>query len=132
VNVQAQAAPPSEPDSVVAIYCASWSTADRAARDRLLNRVWAVDGVYSDASPMMASGRAALSDSICSFQSRYAGTRFHCSPVQVHHGMMRFTWAMIAGNGKEQMRGMDFGELAADGRIRRITGFFGPPPEVKP
>jgi len=27
---------------------------------------------------------------------------------------------------------VDFHELAADGRIRRVTGFFGAPPEVKP
>jgi hypothetical protein len=25
---------------------------------------------------------------------------------------------------------MDFFELAEDGRIRRVTGFFGPPPVV--
>jgi hypothetical protein len=45
---------------------------------------------------------------------------------------MRFTWAMVTADGKEQTRGMDFGELAPDGRIRRITGFFGPPPDIKP
>jgi hypothetical protein len=30
----------------------------------------------------------------------------------------------------QRMQGMDFGEFAADGRIRRIVGFFGPPPAV--
>jgi hypothetical protein len=29
-------------------------------------------------------------------------------------------------------RGLDFHELAADGRIRRVTEFFGDPPVVKP
>ncbi|HEX7981794.1 MAG TPA: hypothetical protein VF461_24525 [Gemmatimonadaceae bacterium] len=32
----------------------------------------------------------------------------------------------------EVARGMDFFELAEDGRIRRVTGFFGAPPAIKP
>jgi len=30
------------------------------------------------------------------------------------------------------MEGIDFGELAPDGRLRRIAGFFGPPPAAGP
>jgi len=26
------------------------------------------------------------------------------------------------------MEGIDFGELATDGRLKKIVGFFGPPP----
>jgi len=126
----AQAQAPS-PDSTVAAYCASWSTADRSVRERLLERVWAPDGVYADPAPTYAAGRAALHDVIGKFQEQHHGARFQCSGPQVHHGMMRFTWIYFEGD-REQARGMDFGELAADGRIRRITGFFGPPPVVSP
>lgn len=129
-TAQAQS-PASSPDSTVAAYCAAWSTADGSAREQLLERVWAPDGVYADPAPTYAVGRGALSEVIGKLQQQQSGARFQCSTPQVHHGMMRFTWVFSAG-GREQARGMDFGELAADGRIRRITGFFGPPPAVSP
>jgi hypothetical protein len=36
------------------------------------------------------------------------------------------------GNGMQLAQGMDFYELAPDGRIRRVVGFFGAPPMVAP
>jgi hypothetical protein len=119
-------------DSVVADYCAAWSTPDRTARDRLLARVWTPDGVYSDPEPTLAAGRAALSDTIGAFLSGHTGARFVCSSPQVHHRFMRISWILLRADGSESARGMDFGELAPDGRILRITGFFGPPPSVAP
>lgn len=62
----------------------------------------------------------------------HPGAHFRCSSPQVHHGFMRITWILLRGDGAESWRGMDFGELAPDGRIRRITGFFGAPPSVAP
>jgi SnoaL-like domain len=123
---------PLSPDSAVAEYCAAWSTADRATRDRLLARVWTPDGVYSDPDSTLAAGRAALSDTIGEFLGSHPGAHFRCSSPQVHHGFMRITWILLRGDGAESWRGMDFGELAPDGRIRRITGFFGALPSVAP
>jgi len=120
------------PDSAVAAYCSAWSTADRAARNSLLARVWDADGVYADPTPTLASGRAALSDTIATFHQRFPGARFRCSAPQVHHQAMRFTWELLGADGAVQAQGMDFGELAVDGRIRRIVGFFGAPPSVAP
>ena len=54
------------------------------------------------------------------------------SAPQTHHGFMRATWVFRRPDNTEVARGMDFYELAADGRIRRVVGFFGAPPEVRP
>lgn len=116
-------------DSTVAAYCAAWGTADRAARDRLLERVWAPDGAYSDPAPTHAEGRGALSETIDRLQRQLPGARFRCGAAQAHHGFFRFGWVMLGADGGERLRGTDFGELDAEGRIRRIVGFFGPPPE---
>lgn len=129
-SVAAQSSPPSSPDSAVAIYCAAWGATTRGVRDSLLARVWSADGVYSDPGPTLATGRAALSDTIEAFQRRAPGSRFRCSAAQHHHRMMRFTWSIADANGVEIFQGMDFGEFAADGRIRRIVGFFGAPPAL--
>jgi hypothetical protein len=120
------------PDSAVVLYCAAWNTDTKAERDRLLARVWTPDAVYSDPNPTRTVGRAALSDTIAALQHRYPGARFHCSAPQVHHAAMRTTWIFRKPDGSEVANGMDFFELAEDGRIRRVTGFFGAPPVLKP
>ena len=118
-------------DSTIAIYCAAWGTADRTARDRMLERVWAPQGRYSDPTPTEAVGRAALSAVIDGFLRSMPGARFRCSAPQLHHGYLRFTWSVAGADGVQKLHGMDFGELDADGRIRRIVGFFGPAPEPR-
>ena len=51
------------------------------------------------------------------------------SGVDAHDDVFRFAWVMRSG-GAVLLEGMDFGELAADGRIKRIEGFFGPFPPM--
>lgn len=133
-SAQAHAQQPTRaltPDSAVVLYCAAWNTDDQAERARLLKRVWTQDGVYSDPNPTRTVGRAALSDSIAALRRRYPGARFHCSAPQTHHAAMRTTWVYLRPDKTEVARGEDFYELAADGRIKRVTGFFGAAPVVK-
>ena len=129
---RAEPARPLTPDMAVANYCAAWSVADRSARDRLIAQVWAANGVYSDPDPTYATGRAALSDVIAKFQRAYPGAHFRCSAPQAHHRFMRATWVLLKPDGVEVTHGVDFYDMAPDGRIQRIVGFFGDPPAVKP
>ena len=116
------------PAEAVADHCAAWNTTDRANRDLLLKRVFARDGVYNDPTPTYVAGRVALSNEISRFQRQYPGARFRCSAPQTHHRSMRVTWLLRGPDGKTLTQGMDFYELAPNGLIRRVTGFFGPPP----
>jgi len=116
------------PDAAVIAYCEAWNTTDRSTRDRLLSRVWAADGVYSDPEPTLAVGRSALSNAIAEFQHDYPGNRFRCSAPQKHHRSMRVSWLRLGPDGGQLAQGMDFYELAPDGRISRVVGFFGAPP----
>ena len=116
------------PVAAVTGYCAAWSITDRRARDHLLARVWAADGVYMDPEPTLAAGLAALSDAIADFQHHYPGNRFRCSAPQMDHRSMRVSWIRVGRDGKALSQGMDFYDLAADGRISRVVGFFGSPP----
>jgi hypothetical protein len=47
------------------------------------------------------------------------------SAVDAHHAELRFGWELAAPDGAVVVAGIDIGELAPDGRLRRITGFFG-------
>src|SRR4051794_25448093 len=97
----AEPAKPLTPDAAVTDYCAAWSVTDRGARDRLLARIWATDGVYSDPEPTLAKGRAALSGVIANFQRHYPATHFRCSAPQMHHRAMRVTWILLRSDGTQ-------------------------------
>lgn len=117
---------------IVAGYCASWNEPDRSKRDALLQEVWDANGEYSDPSPVILTGREELSRHIEGFLRQFAGGQIRCSAPQVHHQSARFTWEIFAANGSAVVAGMDYVDFAADGRIRRIVGFFGPLPAIEP
>jgi len=114
---------------VVRSYGAAWNEPSEPARRTLLEQAWSDDGVYSD--PMgRAEGREALVAHITGFHQAMPGHRIELtSEPDEHDGYLRFTWSMT-GEEAQAMEGIDFGELDGDGRLRRITGFFGAPPSM--
>jgi hypothetical protein len=115
----------------VAAYGDAWSVQDEAERRGLLEGCWHDAGVYADPTGR-AEGRDALVAHIAGMQSQFPGHRIvQTSGVDEHGGCFRFTWALTDPDGAVVMEGIDFGEVAPDGRISRITGFFGPPPEIE-
>ncbi len=113
---------------VIEAYGAAWNEPEEQERRGLLERSWADDGTYTDPTAHVA-GREALVRHIAGFQQQMPGARIVLtSGVDEHHGMFRFTWRLVGPDGTPMFDGIDFGEVAADGRLRRIVGFFGPPP----
>jgi hypothetical protein len=120
------------PEETVRTYVLAWATTDEAARRELLARCWADHGVYCDPLSKV-EGRPALSDHIAAFQRSRPGFRIPlASGIDTHHEFLRFRWVMLNAEGKFVGEGFDVGALAPDGRLQRITGFFGPFPEVPP
>jgi SnoaL-like domain len=110
-------------------YGASWNEPDAQRRAALLEQAWADDGVYLDPTAR-AEGREALVEHIGGFQVAMPGhTIDMTSGVDVHGDVFRFAWVMRTADG-DVLEGMDYGELADDGRISRIVGFFGPFPDA--
>ena len=107
-------------------YGASWGEPDVAKRRTLLEQAWADDATYTDPQSDV-TGRDGLIELISGFQAQANGAKIVAtSAVDEHHGKIRFTWIMQAADGSTMMEGIDFGELAPDGRIQKIVGFFGP------
>jgi len=112
---------------IVTAYGAAWNEPDEKARRALLDRSWADDGAYSDPTGS-ADGRDALIAHIGGFQAMMPGhTIDMTSGLDTRDNVFRFAWVMRNG-GEDVLEGMDYGELAADGRISKIVGFFGPFP----
>ena len=119
-------------EDVIAAYIGAWAERDEVARRRLLERAWVDEGSYTD--PLAhVDGREALVQHIGLFQQQAPIVRLvQASGIDEHHGVLRFAWRAegateppLAG-----LEGLDIGELAADGRLRRIVGFFGPLPDL--
>lgn len=129
----AAAAAPAEitPAEAVKAYAAAWAEPDEGARRALLEKSWADDGVYMDPSAHV-EGREALVKHIAGFLSQAGDTHLErASGVEVHHGSLRFRWRIVAADGSVVGEGFDYGELAEDGRLKKIVGFFGPFPELE-
>ena len=117
----------SSAESVVSRYCDAWSEADPAKREIAVAAVWAERGEYMDSQPVHVTGREALAAEIVKFQQHFPGAHFRCEAVRAHHGFVGYTWLMVMADGTERFRGVDFGEIDADGRLIRIVSFFDTP-----
>ena len=123
-------------DEVVLAYIEAWSTPDAAVRRELLDMSLAEDGSYTDPA-YEVRGREALTDLIGrslsgeAYKGAGAGARIPISSgVDQHHGVLRFSWVLVDPQERPVLEGMDFVEVAADGRLQRITGFFGAFPPI--
>lgn len=115
---------------VVTRYCAAWCEPNETMRQELLEQTWTDDAVYCDPTAR-AEGRARLHALIGGYHDQYPGARIvPTSGVDEHDGLFRFSWAFMTGDGVTQIEGIDFGTVAADGRIQSIAGFFGPLPKA--
>lgn len=104
-------------------YTAAWSEPDPKKRIELLNQVWEEDGEYTD--PMMhATNRSSLDRGIASFLADNPGASFSLDGnIDQHHHYVRFFWILQLYNGS-QVKGMDYGEISPNGKLRKIVGFF--------
>jgi len=117
--------------NTVDTYLAMWNETDPARRAAHIERAWTRDGRYLD--PLLeAEGHAALSDMVAGVQAKFPNHRFRrVSGVDIHHDELRFAWELAGADGSIVVAGIDVGALAGDGRLCRVTGFFGPIPEEK-
>jgi len=115
--------------TTVDTYLSAWNEPDAARRAELIDQAWADDGRLID-PPLTGEGHDGISAMAEAMQQQFAGHRFRrSSGVDLHHDHLRFSWELVGPGGEVAIAGLDVGELAPDGRLRRITGFFGDLPE---
>jgi hypothetical protein len=106
-------------------YVAAWNEPDPDKRTQLLAKVMAGSGGYSDPARRV-DGTVGLVEYIGDVLSTYPGAQIiRTSEVDVHHLFGRFTWRLVRSDGMRLQDSVDFVEFTRDGRIHRVTGFFG-------
>ncbi len=112
--------------AVVDDYLAAWNEADPARRRAHVTRAFADDATYVD--PLMAgAGADAIDGLIAGAQRQFPGHRFELAAgPDAHHDRVRFTWTLVGPDGPVAV-GLDVATLAADGRLRDVTGFLEAP-----
>ena len=112
-------------------YAKAWDETNATTRAALLAQVWAKDGQYRDPS-ITLKGADALSIHMGEFHQAYPKAQLiPTSKVDCYGPVFRATWHLEFGNGTPALDGYDFGECDNDGRIIRITSFFGLLPDTK-
>jgi len=105
-------------------YVASWNETDPARRRAAVAQAWAETGRYRD--PLMASdGHDGIDAMLAGVQAKFPGFVLKCtSKVDSHNDAVRFGWSLGPAAGPAVVEGVDFGILAADGRLASIVGFI--------
>ena len=106
-------------------YFDMWNEADPARRRELIERTWAPVANYVD--PMFsADGYDELDAMVAGVHQQFPGHRFRLvGAVDAHHNMVRWGWELATPDGGGAIAsGVDFGVLAADGRLGEVTGFI--------
>jgi SnoaL-like protein len=111
--------------AIVEAYFAMWNEEDVAKRAQHIKDAWADSGHYTDPA-RDAKGHDALNDMVTEARPHFPGhTINRTSGIDAHHDQLRFSWSVVGPDGSVPVAGVDFGILAPDGRLERITGFFG-------
>jgi hypothetical protein len=113
-------------DTTVHNYIAMWNETDADQRRALVAQTVTDDAEYVD--PVMeGSGVDGITAMIGAAQAQFPGHRFALvAGPEAHHDRVRFTWSLAADGGAPVALGVDFVNLAGDGRMRSITGFLEP------
>jgi len=115
--------------AIIDAYFAMWNEADSANRLQHAKQAWADNGRYVDPA-REGEGHEGISEMMEVARGHFPGfTLRRSSGIDVHHDKLRFAWEAVAPDGSVPIAGVDFGELAPDGRLQRITGFNGDLPK---
>jgi hypothetical protein len=116
--------------TIVDSYLSAYNETDPDARLGLLELAFSADGQLID-PPLDGAGHQGISDMMGAVHQQFPGHTFRrASGIDEHHGQLRYGWELLDPAGQVVLAGTDVGQLAPNGRLARITGFFGPLPEL--
>jgi hypothetical protein len=108
-------------------YLEAYGETDPARRAALIAQAWAANGRLID-PPLDAEGHDGIDGMFAAVQGQFPGHTFRRSTeLDAHHGFARYGWQLVAADGSVTLAGTDVAEVDDEGRLVRVTGFFGEP-----
>ena len=108
-------------------YLEAYGETDPTRRATLIAQAWATDGKLID-PPLDAAGHDGIDGMFVAVQGQFPGHTFRRSTeLDAHHGFARYGWQLVAADGSVTLAGTDIAEVDDNGRLVRVTGFFGEP-----
>lgn len=106
-------------------YFAAWNESDDDARASHLAEAFADAARYVD--PLSdVSGHDEISTMMGDAQQQYPGMSVQrTTPIDAHHDVVRFGWEITTSDGAQLVTGIDVCQVADDGRLADVRGFFG-------
>lgn len=112
-------------DTLIETYFEMWRTSDAADRAQLVARTFSEDGRHVD-QHADAAGHEELAEMIAGVHDGFPGFQMaRTSGIDRFGDQLRFAWEMNGADGAPIVAGLDVAEVAPDGRLRRVTGFWG-------
>jgi uncharacterized protein YndB with AHSA1/START domain len=112
-------------ETLVDQYVSAWSETDAARRRAILEQVWDPSGVFED-SMGYAEGVDDLDDHIAMSQAYASGMRLaRAGTVTRSRGSIAYRWQITGPGDAVVMAGINVAELSAEGKLRRVTGYWG-------
>jgi hypothetical protein len=115
-------------EALLAAYLDMFAEPDPAARVAKVERVFTADGRHVDPAAD-AQGRDEINAMVTAVHDQFPGFLIErSSGVDQHGDQLRFGWLLRAADGTPIVEGLDVAELAPNGRLQRVAGFWGPLP----
>jgi hypothetical protein len=107
-------------------YLAACNVSDPQSRRKLLEQALTEDALIAYPATE-AQGWDDVSAAIARIHEQFPGVRFVLTgAVEEHHGWLRARWRIIEPDGTTRLEGEDVAEVARDGRLTRVIGFYDP------
>ncbi len=122
-----ECAPVRNVNDVIQVYGSAWNEPDATRRLCALQRSMIETATYVDPTIDVAT-HADLSKAIGDFQTSFAGASIvQLSGIDARAGELRFAWDVRMG-GASVVTGLDYIQIAQDGRIESLRGYWDPMP----
>ena len=106
-------------DTTIEKWVASWNDPNSAARRRVIDEIWAADGVYRNARTEF-TGQTGIEDAVTQAYDAFSanGFVFRVASVDTNHDAVRYRWEMFpADGGDPDSIGTHVAMVGTDGRF---------------
>ena len=106
-------------------YFEMWRATDADTRRDLVERCFVADGRHVDPHADV-TGHDDVAAMLAGVHEAYAGFAIErTSGIDRHGDQVRYSWRLDTADGATLVAGIDVVELAADGRMAKVIGFWG-------